>query len=286
MPPKRTFQHVSCLCGADVLVNPMNRERTVTCHACGNTFTFAVSMDAASQNSRVSLILPKGAFKPEGESLALTAAPAARSAEPEVPAAEFEPLPDLEPEAPPPPPPPPPPKSVTRISKRAKTIQTLMGHCECGTVFPLEDNGELTSVQSCTACGRSYHVVFKLEPGTRQKSAIIVPTKPLMHGRMVTSTPKPKGATKVGKTVGPPPKARTKVGNTKVIKPAAPSKPKGPVEVPPGAQAVPCPCGETFIVRRKDVDQELKCAGCGKKTRFEERRDPQTLAPIIRIKPG
>lgn len=277
--PQKNLQSVSCLCGYNVFVDPMNRTRTATCKGCGNTFDFAVTMDKASSNSRVSLILPPGAFKPEGESLALS--PQAEGAAEEVPeAAEFEPLPDETP----PPSPPPPKKSVTKIQKKAQTIQTLMGHCECGTVFPLEDTGELTSVQSCTACKRSYHVVFKLEPGTRQKSAIIVPTKPVLHRRTMIPVPPPKppkGATKV-RTVGPPPKARTKVGNTKVIKP--PAKPKGPVEVPPGAQAVPCPCGETFIVRRRDIAGELTCAGCGKIARFEEVRDPQTLAPIIRIK--
>lgn len=281
MAHKKPLPRVSCLCGTTVQVDPMNPDRQVTCPGCGNTFDFAVTMDQTSQNSRVSLILPRGALKPSGESLALHALPPAPKPPPEEPVAEFQDL-----EEPEPAPPPPPPKTAPPLPRKGNTIQILMGHCECGTVFPLEDNGELTTVQSCTACGRSYHVVFKLEPGTRQKSAIIVPTKPLMHGRMVTSTPKPKGAAKAGKTVAPPAKARTKVGNTKVVKPAAPVKAKGPVEIPPGAQAVPCPCGETFIVRRKDVDQELNCAGCGKRTRFEERRDPQTLAPIIRIKPG
>ncbi|MBV8880349.1 MAG: hypothetical protein JO332_10315 [Planctomycetaceae bacterium] len=286
MPPKKQLQSVSCLCGANVWVDAMNRTRTATCKGCGNTFDFAVTVDRSSQNSRVSLILPKGAFKTEGESLANLGLPA--QAEPE--AAEFQPLEEAEAEAPPPPPPPPPPptKGQTRISKKSNTIQTLMGHCECGTVFPLVDNGELTTVQSCTACGRSYHVVFKLEPGTRQKSAIIVPTKPVMHRRMDTTTPKaPKGATKVGKTVAPPAKARTKVGNTKVLKPAtivAP-KPKAPVPVPLGAQAVPCGCGDNFHVRRKDLGQVVACAGCGRKARFEESRHPQTLVPMLRIKP-
>jgi hypothetical protein len=268
---------VSCLCGAEVRVDPMNRNRDVTCRDCGNTFSFAVTMDQGNRNSRVSLILPSGAFKPEGESLAMFP----QSREPEE-AADFEPVAEEAPA-----PPPPPPKSVARIPKRSQTIQTLMGHCECGSVFPLQDTGELTSIQSCNTCQRSYHVIFKLEPGTRQKTAIIVPTKPLVHRRTMIPAPPPKppkGATKVmSNSVAPPAKARTKVGNTRVMKPA---KPRGPVEVPPGAQAVACSCGETFIVRRRDVGQELACSGCGRKARFEERVDPQTLAPIIRIKPG
>jgi uncharacterized Zn finger protein (UPF0148 family) len=258
----------------------MKRDRSVTCPGCGNTFDFAVTMDQSNKNSRVSLILPRGAFKTEGESLAMHPPAAAPAPAPEEePAAEFEAVEEPEPEAAPPPPPPP-------IPRKSNTIQILMGHCECGSVFPLEDNGELTSIQSCPTCQRAYHVVFKLEPGTRQKTAIIVPQKPLMHRRMVTTPPKaPKGATKAGKTVAPPAKARTKVGNTKVIKPPPPApKAKAPVEIPVGAQAVPCGCGETFYVRRKDLGQELTCAGCGRKARFEESRHPQTLAPTLRIK--
>lgn len=294
MASKRSLQSVSCLCGTEVQVDPMNRDRRVTCGGCGNTFDFAVTMDQSNRNSRVSLILPRGIFKPEGESLALSP----RHAEP---TAEFEPLPETEPE--PAPPPPPPPRTVPGVPRKGpKTIQILMGHCECGTVFPLEDNGELTSVQSCPACKRAYHVVFKLESGTHQKTAIIVPAKPLLHRRMVTTPPKPpKGATKVIKTVAPPPKAKTqessttdffgggKKGRTRVTKvprqTTVPPKARGPVEIPVGAQAAPCACGETFIIRRKDVNQVLTCASCGAKARATESRDPQTLAPTIRMRP-
>jgi len=273
MPPKKSLQSVSCLCGGEVRVDPMNRDRRVTCRNCGNTFDFAVTIDQSNKHSRVSLILPRGAFKTEGDSLALHS-PAPGSEPVEEPPAEFEPVAEAEVEPEPAPPPPP------RAPKRSNTIQILMGHCECGNVFPLEDNGELTSIQSCPTCKCAYHVVFKLEPGTRQKTAIIVPQKPLMHRRMVTTPPKaPKGATKAGKTVAPPARARTKVGNTKAI-----PKSRPPVEIPIGAQAVPCGCGETFYVRRKDLGQELTCVGCGRKARFEESRHPQTLAPTLRIR--
>src|SRR5882724_8443572 len=97
MASKRPLQSVSCLCGTEVKVDPMDRDRRVTCSGCGNTFDFAVTMDQSNRNSRVSLILPRGIFKPEGESLALS------PRRPE-PTAEFEPLPE--------PPPPPPPRSV------------------------------------------------------------------------------------------------------------------------------------------------------------------------------
>jgi hypothetical protein len=60
----------------------------------------------------------------------------------------------------------------------------------------------------------------------------------------------------------------------------------GPPRPPPGAQAVACPCGAYVMVRRKDLDQTLPCMGCGRALRFIEDRDPQTLAPRIRIRPG
>ncbi len=287
MPAKPArYQIVSCLCGSDVRVDVMNRDRKANCRDCGNTFDFAVTMDNVGHNSKISLILPRGALKPEGESLALSIpslTPPGAEPEPE-PEAEAEPEAEFvevteEPPAPPPPPPKP-KKGQTVIRKTGSpTIHTSMGHCECGTVFPLVDSGELTTVQNCPQCKRGYHVVFKLVPGTTQKSAIIVPTKPIVHRRSVVGSapPKPpKGATKTGKTV-----VRSRV--TKVGKPPPP--PKAPVEIPVGAQAVPCSCGEIFYVRRKELDQEKTCGGCGKKVTFQESRHPQTLAPILRIKP-
>ena len=75
----------------------------------------------------------------------------------------------------------------------------------------------------------------------------------------------------------------TKKGRTRVSK--LPVKPKAPPpEIPPGAQGVPCSCGQIFVVRRRDLGQERPCEGCGKVATFEEARDPQTLAPVIRIK--
>jgi hypothetical protein len=290
MPSKKPDAKVSCLCGFQVRVDTLSQERRVTCPSCGSTFDYVVTIDQASHAPRLSLILPKGALKPDGESLALS--PSARAAEPEPEPeqeAEFVPVPDE--------PPPPPPKAVTRVPKKggAKTIKGVIARCECGQDFPVEDNGELTSVQSCPVCDRAYHVVFKLSGGV--KSAIIVPTKPIVHRggeklRSIVSKP-PKGTTQVRKAnndvtttdfFGPNRKGRTRVTkiarNTKVT-----PKPKAPVEIPAGAQAAPCACGETFIVRRKDVGQVLTCASCGAKSKAAEVRDPQTLAPIIRMKP-
>jgi len=140
MPPKKPDAKVSCLCGSQVRVDPLSGERRVTCPSCGSTFDYVVTIDQASKAPRLSLILPKGALKPNGESLAL--APSARAPEPE---AEFIPVPDPEP------PPPPPPKAVTRVPKKGggKTIKAVIARCECGQDFPVEDTGELTSMQSC-----------------------------------------------------------------------------------------------------------------------------------------
>ena len=288
MPPKKPDPKVSCLCGSQVRVDPLSGDRRVTCPSCGSTFDYVVTIDQASKAPRLSLILPKGALKPDGESLALSPSARAPEPEPEAEAAEFVPEPE--------PPPPPPPKAVTRVSKKGggKTIKAVIARCECGQDFPVEDNGELTSVQSCPVCDRAYHVVFKLSGG--MKSAIIVPTKPIVHRsgdklRSVVSKA-PKGTTQVKRNndstttdfFGPGRKGRTRVTkvsrNTKIT-----PKPKAPVEIPAGAQAAPCACGETFVVRRKDVGQVLTCAGCGAKSKASEVRDPQTLAPIIRMKP-
>jgi hypothetical protein len=299
MPSKKPDAKVSCLCGFQVRVDPLSGNRQVTCPSCGSTFDYVVTIDQASHAPRLSLILPRGALKPEGESLALV--PSARPSEPEPePEPAQEPVAEFveEPEAPPEPPPPP-PKSVTRISKKGagKTIKGVIARCECGQDFPVEDNGELTSVQSCPVCDRAYHVVFKLSGGI--KSAIIVPTKPIVHRsseklRTVLAKPPPaKGNTKVrGNTqestttdfFGAGKKGRTrvtKISRNTTVQP----KPKAPKEIPPGAQAAECPCGDKFIVRRKDVGQVLTCDSCGTKYRAAEVRDPQTLAPVIRMRP-
>ena len=298
MPPKKPDAKVSCLCGAQVRVDPLSGNRQVTCPSCQSTFDYVVTIDQASHAPRLSLILPRAALKPEGESLALV--PSAKGPQPEPeeePVAEFREEPEPEPQ---PEPPPPPPRSVTRISKKGggKTIKAVIARCECGQDFPVEDTGELTSVQSCPVCSRDYHVVFKLAGGT--KSAIIVPTKPIVHRggeklRTVVTKPPPgeakpappaKGSTVSTTTdfFGPGKKGRTRV--TKVSRNTQVSrKPKAPKEVPAGAQAAECPCGDRFIVRRKDVGQVLTCDSCGQKFRAAEVRDPQTLAPVIRMRP-
>jgi hypothetical protein len=69
---------------------------------------------------------------------------------------------------------------------------------------------------------------------------------------------------------------RTRVTSTPKPKAAAP---------PPGAQTVTCPCGEVLVARRRDVEAGLTCGACGKALRLMEDRDPQTLAPRVRLRP-
>jgi hypothetical protein len=274
MPDEKPLQKVSCLCGGTVRVDPLSQNRRVTCPDCRSTFDFVVTVDTARKKSMISLVLPKAAMKTEGESLGAASRPDRPAPPPRV-----DPKPS--PKAPPEPKPVPKPaasRAATRVPR--KSGRAIAGvptaTCECGSVFPLEDNGELTSLQSCPQCNRVYHVVFKIEPGTKNKTAIIVPQKPIHH-RMETMPP-----SKPQARPGDVTDFFTKKGRTRVSKTAPKAKPK--VEIPPGAQGVPCPCGEIFVVRRRDLGQEKTCESCGKASIFEEGRDPQTLAPVIRIK--
>lgn len=264
-------QKVSCLCGADVRVDPLSQDRRVTCKACSSTFDFVVTMDASRKNTRLSLILPPGALSLPESPKPTKVPETPKVAKPvEMPAAEA-----------------PAPRAVTNVPKKTggKTMRAIIAKCECGATFPLEDNGELTTVQSCPQCKRSYHVVFKLEPGTRKKVAIVVPQKPIVHrGEMIrtVAAPKPKAVTQAPK---PLPRSTVSGKKNRTIKVVRdPAVPKAPVEVPVGAQAVPCSCGATFIVRRRDLDTEKTCETCGKPARFREDRDPQTMAPVIRLR--
>lgn len=158
-------------------------------------------------------------------------------------------------EAPAPPPPSPP---------RAKSIvRGVFGTCICGAEFPVDDR-ELTTIQPCPDCGVRYHVVVKMDRATKERSAILVPVDGQTPPRpRVTAVPKATRATK-----------RVRVTR-------APAKP----EIPPGAQAVVCPCGHTLVVRRRDVQQGKECEACGRSLRFKEEPDPQTLKPRIRVRP-
>src|SRR4051812_39840779 len=126
-PSQRPLPKVSCLCGADVRVDPMAATRRVTCLMCRSTFDFVVTMDASRKNSRISLILPRGALEMPGTG-SLPPAPAPRPALPPTPA-----------------------RSVTKVVKKTpgKTLRGIVAACDCGEHFPVEDDGELSSIQSC-----------------------------------------------------------------------------------------------------------------------------------------
>jgi len=138
-------------------------------------------------------------------------------------------------------------------------------------------------------------VVFKIESGSKLKSAIIVPTKPIVHRgeklrTLLTKPPPAEAPNNPSPATGnTDPFGSGKKGRTRVTKESrqtsAAARSKDPVEVPAGSQAVPCSCGETFVIRRKDLGQVLTCAGCGQKARAVEGCDPQTLAPILRMRP-
>jgi hypothetical protein len=166
------------------------------------------------------------------------------------------------------------------------------------------DDRQLDAVQVCPGCQCEYHVVVKTESAGKKRVAILVPRKPIVRrdeiirATIYRKAPGSKTAGSPNSALNPSPpenpesaappdfsvvrKGRMKVGVPKT--PAAPLRRKPAPEVPPGAQGVPCPCGDTFIVRKKDLAQGLSCSSCGIAALFEETRDPQTLAPTIRIK--
>src|SRR5262245_58858484 len=68
-PQLRKIHKVSCLCGAEVRVDPLNTDRHVTCPNCGNSFDFVVTVEAGKRQPRLSIVLPRAAMKIEGDSL-------------------------------------------------------------------------------------------------------------------------------------------------------------------------------------------------------------------------
>src|SRR5262245_56855645 len=146
-------QKVSCLCGGTVKVDPLKQDRRVTCPDCRKSFDFVVTVDAGRKKSMISLVLPRSAMKTEGESLANLGDHPSAAPPPEVAFAEVEPPPA--PTRPPKMEPVPGSKSpsrITRVGKKKSSGRTIAGipmaTCECGAVFPLDDNGELTTLQS------------------------------------------------------------------------------------------------------------------------------------------
>ena len=228
----------------------MSQARSLRCPVCSHVITFVVSVDRATKKPRVSIVVPPDAIKTDaGESLGASSRGGVTNPDP-----------------PPPQPPSPRPKGPAK---------GVFGTCLCGEEFQVDDE-ELTSIQACPRCGVKYHVVVKSDRATKVRSAILVPmegakpVKPRMSNSVLMRPPR---ATK--RTVAP---ARTKGPAPKPVT-------KPPPAIPPGAQAVRCSCGEVLVVRRKDVEAGLTCGTCGKSMRLMEDRDPQTLAPRIRIRP-
>jgi hypothetical protein len=245
-----TPNEFSCDCGARVSVDPMTKERRIPCPGCGKTLDFTVDFDLKKRSLRVSVVIPRGS----GAQASSAKSPAKSS---------------------------------------GRTIRGVVAQCPCGTSFPIDEQ-QKDEAQICPGCKCSYHVVVKTDPLSKKRVAILVPRKPLIHRDEIIR------ATVVRKA--PDPAAQpssalrsadlTRRNRTRIIvpktppAPVAPPPPPPPPEIPLGAQAAPCTCGATFIVRKKDLAGQMTCAHCGLVTGFQEIRDPQTLAPTIRIKPA
>jgi hypothetical protein len=253
----------SCPCGARIRVDPMTKERRMLCPRCRKPVDFMVDFDTKRRTIQVSAVIPRntGGAPPTGAS-----APSGESG-PGKPA--------------------------------GRTVRGVVARCSCGTGFPIDER-HLDDIQSCPGCSCGYHVVVKTEGAGKKRVAILVPQKPIVHrDEIIRATiyrkrpgsegaPDPTPAPERPENPPSPPIIVVRKSRTRTVVPKnSKVEPAGPLpapEVPPGAQAVPCSCGATFIVRRKDLGQELTCSRCGRSASFEELRDPQTLTPTIRIK--
>jgi len=242
----RTYVKVSCPCGNAVRIDPMSEVRSLRCPVCSYQISFVVTVDRATKRPKVSIVVPPDAIKSDaGESLGVASRHSSKAAAP-----------------PPPEPPAPRPQAVTR---------GVFGTCPCGAEFQV-DEVELTTIQACPRCAVKYHVVVKMDRATKARSAILVPVEGAQPLKPRPLSPAVVKTTRAVKRPAPPEKTR--------VKPAKPA----PV-IPPGAQAVKCSCGEILVVRKRDVVAGLTCGECGKALRLMEDRDPQTLAPRIRVRP-
>ncbi len=246
--PIRPHLKLSCPCGGDVRVDPLSQDRSLHCPKCGLPIHFVVSVDPQDRRrSKVSLVVPRTAVRAEGESLGMRPSKAPSEAPKTVRAKTVAAV-----RVPPPPQAPPAPRPSGR------TVKGVRGQCVCGESFPV-DESDLAGMQSCPGCGVRYHTVIKLEKGTRKKVVMLVPVK-------VTSQPD----------------ARSRM----LPKPAA--APRKTVRVPrastPGAPSVACSCGAPLLVRRRELAEGMTCPSCRRVLAFSETRDPQTLAPLIRLR--
>ena len=239
---ERPAQRVSGPCGTTLRIDIMKADRKARCPNCGMTLAFVVTMDNRTRRPGISLVISADAMKVEGESLA------------QMPHAKAKGEPDEDPPA---------PVETSRTRVGGRTIKGVLGTCTaCDTAFPVDDR-ELTSIQPCPNCGVEFHVVTKIVPGTKKKTAILVPVKLAPARRQ---------------TVAPPSSPTRAIKRTQVAKPAR------SVTLPPGAQGVPCTCGDLLVVRKKDVAAGMTCPNCGKAVKFQESIHPQTMVPILRVK--
>jgi DNA-directed RNA polymerase subunit M/transcription elongation factor TFIIS len=156
------------------------------------------------------------------------------------------------------------------VRATSRTVRGVLGTCACGTSFPVDEE-ELTSVQACPSCGVAYHVVVKLDYASKKRTAILVPVKTVPVRRQSIVAPSPAAK----------PERRTQaIGRGRT---GASSAPK--TQIPPGTQTVECSCGQVLLVRKADVARGMDCLKCGRALRFQEKADPQTLVPRIRIRP-
>jgi transcription elongation factor Elf1 len=171
---------------------------------------------------------------------------------------------------------------ASRVEASRAPVTGAVATCPCGAPLPV-DPDELAEVSTCGACGNVFHVVLKLDPASKRKVAILIPKegpaprKPAAPPPPREDAPAPR-ATRVARPAGRPRPTEPPRGTRVRPKPTA-------VKPPPGTQAAACPCGHTLFVRRRDVGSEVPCPGCGTTLRLEEARDPQTLAPVVRVRP-
>jgi uncharacterized protein YbaR (Trm112 family) len=238
-----------------VRIDPHRPERRVVCPYCRMPIDFVVSVDPKSLKPRVSIVVSTQAVRIEGDSLGKKTQPA---------------------------------KAVDPPPSAPKTIRGLIAECTaCGSAFPV-DAAKLPLLQACPQCRASYYVTARTDPATKKKVAVLLPQSPAAQPTRASSKPRT-GKTRFGMSAVAQLKAETVIpsrkGKTRTVVPVKPPPKPGAPEPPPGAQVVQCTCGEYHIVRRKDLGPEIPCGGCGRILQFEETRDPQTLAPKIRIKP-
>ncbi len=248
-------------------MDPLKPQRSLVCPDCGVTLDFVVTMDDKSKSPKVSIVLTPRAFD--------AAQQKATS-----------------------------PASLPPLSQDQPSPGPVLARCPCGASMTV-DEAELTSVQTCPRCGTAYHVVIKREPETNQRVAVLVakdaPARPKERMRTKTESPAPvESKTKAGAKRVQRASTQVRVPTSARHSPAlgrARPKPgsrppgrsgagrsKAPPATPPGTQSALCPCGERHFVRRSDLGREISCRRCGKLLSFVEVRDPQTLAPSVKVK--